>query len=375
MKTETHQDYNIFHTLGKALKDGLFRYDMSGIWLFINPAMLQLFDMKDDQTLDFHELFADETTWQDVMANLKRNGQLVQQRILFKRRDKRNFWGTLTCKKVEAPDNVWIDGLITNIDDVVSSELQLREKANALEKSMRELDRFIYSASHDLRAPISSMLGIINVMKLDQGENKTMEYATMLETSALKLDNFIRDLTRFARNARQLKEDVRIDFHEIIQELKSDFATRLENIELETTINDSFQFYSDPFRVRLILYNVVKNAIDYGDYTKPRSWIAIQVNTTPAQVQIDITDTGIGIAPVHVNNVFDMFYRAATSSRGAGLGLYIAREAAIKLSGNITLQSEYGVGTTVHIEIPNSTKGILINRKKNLRQQSMHRSI
>lgn len=370
MNQEPYPNTTIIGMLEETLNDGLFRYDIKGVWLYTNPAMNQLFGIDRFQGVLLQHLFAEDSMCQDLLTNLKSHGQVVQQRILFKRRDNRNFWGALTCKINSSGNQKYIHGLITNINDFVQNEVQLREKANALEKSTLELDRFIYSASHDMRAPISSMLGIINVMKLDIPGEKAAEYAAMLETSAKKLDDFVRELTGYARNARQLKEDIKIDFQQLVQDLQRDFAKDLNQIELEIEIHDTFQFFSDPFRVRLILYNVFKNALDYVDRTKARSLISLQVVTSPGYMRMEITDTGIGIAPLHIDKVFDMFYRATTSSKGSGLGLYIAREAVIKLAGNITLHSEYGVGTSVHIEIPNSKKGILINKKKYLRQQS-----
>lgn len=111
-------------------------------------------------------------------------------------------------------------------------------------------------------------------------------------------------------------------------------------------------FYSDPYRIGVIMNNLVSNAIRFSDEEKDQNRIELRVDRTDAGVRITIEDNGVGIMSDMQKKVFDMFFRGSVKSEGAGLGLYIVREMVSKLKGTIQLTSNPGQGTCVSIDLP-----------------------
>lgn len=364
---------DILKSLEGTTWGGMFRCTPRGRIVLVNDSLVAMFGYDTAESIldmPVHRLFADQESRELLVAQIKAAGLVVNYRVAFKRRDGGIFWTSLTCRLVSRQSETWMDGIIIDISDQVVREGEFREKVFALEKSSMELDRFMYSASHDIRAPLSSIMGIVNLMKLDTDGRQAAQYIAMLESSAEKLNQIISALTTCARNARQLTENVFINGREMLDELLEDFRKEhplFTEIEVSVETELKHHFFSDPYRVRVILYNLIKNALDYCDLRKSCRLLSISMRTEPDTLLIEVFDNGIGIPAAHKDHVFDMFFKATRLSNGVGLGLYITREAVVKLGGTISLFSEYGVGTTVNIALPNSSKGKLINRKRMLR--------
>nr|WP_315197494.1 HAMP domain-containing sensor histidine kinase [uncultured Flavobacterium sp.] len=219
-----------------------------------------------------------------------------------------------------------------------------------------ELDRFVYSTTHDLRAPLNSMLGLIEIAQDDTVEEQMLEYLKMIKGRAEKLDDFICDILDYSRNSRMEITSEQINFPEILKDLTQNlkFMGNISRaVEFKIDITDDASFYCDKSRLVTILNNLVSNAIRYQNYQIPNPFVSIKINTSGIQAAIEIQDNGIGIDEKSHQKIFDMFYRISSESVGSGLGLYLVKEAVKKLNGDIKIQSEMGSGTTFFIEIPN----------------------
>lgn len=231
----------------------------------------------------------------------------------------------------------------------------LKNQNEELTKINSELDRFVYSASHDLRAPLMSVKGLLNMIKVDPEKGNTEKYLELIEKSVLKLDNFISDIIHYSKNSRIDLLVREINFGELVEEsigaLKyMDGAEKVRSIK---NIQETSSFYSDPSRLLMVFNNIISNAVRYRDRWKEDSFLQIEIEATDQKALIKFSDNGIGIAQEYLGDVFKMFYRATTVSKGSGLGLYIVKSAVDKLNGTIHVHSEFGQGTTFTIEIPN----------------------
>src|SRR5690606_13432560 len=131
-------------------------------------------------------------------------------------------------------------------------------------------------------------------------------------------------------------------------------------------VNKPLVFYSDINRLETILDHVIRNSVEYYDASKPQPFVRVIITCKIHQATIEIIDNGIGISAVHIDKVSEMFYRGTERSKGSGLGLYIVKEAIQKLGGTLQIDSEINMGTIVSMEIPNGSKGRLINKKMSL---------
>ena len=235
---------------------------------------------------------------------------------------------------------------------VTSSEKNILTKNRELIKTNQELDRFVYSASHDLRAPLTSMSGLINLAQRDPAQ--AQNYLRLMQERIEVMDNYIKEIVAYSRNARLKVDIIEVPIkkivHEVVNTLK--YSVDTNKVQIEIHIDESFQIKTDESRLRVILNNLIANAFKYQDFTKPKPFLRIRASAQDNSKRIQIEDNGIGIRSEYHGKLFEMFYRATDTSTGSGLGLYIAREAVDKLNGQISFESEFGKGSLFTITLP-----------------------
>lgn len=260
-----------------------------------------------------------------------------------------------TCLTVSAYSIVLLSKLNhTSESELQKKEAQLNEKNNVLTKTNTELDRFVYSASHDLRAPLSSVLGLVNLAELATNKEELGQYLDMIKGRVVALDKLIQDIIDYSRNSRQelILEDTPIQsmVHSIIEDFR--FSDDSKGIQFNITLPPSLIIQTDSRRLQIILSNLIANAIKYKDNRKEQSWVAVQHKEENDFNLITVSDNGVGIESSHKQKIFSMFFRGTEKSNGSGLGLYIASEAALKIGASISLNSEIGKGASFTVRIP-----------------------
>jgi PAS domain S-box-containing protein len=265
---------------------------------------------------------------------------------------------TFEVKIYPIVENGEVSGLTLYARDITTqtkNENLLKQQNEELTKINAELDRFVYSASHDLRAPLMSVKGLLNMIKIDPEREHTDHYLSLIEKSVKKLDSFIVDIINYSRNSRMEVISKAIDFNELLTEsidsLK--FMEGAEEVRSIREIDTPVPFYSDYSRLLIVFNNIISNAVRYRDARKEDSFLRIKIVANESKAVIRFEDNGVGIHPDYQENIFKMFFRASAESKGSGLGLYIVKGVVEKMNGTISLESVYGKGTTFIIEIPN----------------------
>lgn len=255
-------------------------------------------------------------------------------------------------ENLESKVNERTKALNNEITISTKAEQKLKISNRNLRKTNAELDNFVYSVSHDLRAPIASVLGLINLARKDRSEEMAMKYLKMIEESAIQQDKFIKKILDQSRNSRLeiRKEEIMFDrlISETFNQLK--YVDLTGNVSKNININQDKPFYSDTWRLKVIFNNLLSNSIRYKNGNPPK--IDIDINVENNDAHIIIRDNGKGIAKKHIRHVFKMFYRATDENAGSGLGLYIVKETVEKLHGAVKLSSNEGKGTEVDLHIP-----------------------
>jgi signal transduction histidine kinase len=231
---------------------------------------------------------------------------------------------------------------------------EIKEKNVELKKINHEMDSLVNRTSHDLRAPLNSVLNLIKVSEDETNIDKMREYVSIEEKTLTRMNNLINDIIDFSKNKR-LKLDLReIDFEKIVNDALEDhsFMSNAQPIKKMVEIRQYEKFISDPRRVNMIINNLISNAIKYADLAKEQPCIRIKISVVDGMATIQVEDNGVGIEQPNLDKIFTLFYRATSSSTGSGLGLYIVKEAVEKLSGYINISSNKGEGTTIKINIP-----------------------
>ncbi|MDO1445843.1 response regulator [Rhodocytophaga aerolata] len=230
-------------------------------------------------------------------------------------------------------------------------------KTNENLKSINtDLDNFIYTASHDLKAPISNIEGLVMLLKsrLPEEDNKAHQLLSLVEESVARFKITIKDLTQVARLQHEEAEDIKdIEFQEVVHELKmtmaDDIARRNAHISEEYQV-PAIQYSAK--NMRSILYNLLSNAIKYcAPEVEPR--IHICTYLSGRYTVLSVKDNGYGIREADIPKVFKMFKRLHTHTEGTGIGMYIVKRILENSGGKIEVKSDYGKGSEFLVYLKN----------------------
>lgn len=246
--------------------------------------------------------------------------------------------------------------LIKNKEHTEKLAHEINEKNISLEKTNEELDRFVYSTSHDLRAPLASILGLINLTELENEPipAEIVRYLQMMKERVNSLDSFIQDIIDYSRNSRIELVLANVNFTELIDDViqHNRYLENAQKVKIIANININKPLNLDKNRISSVLNNLLSNAIKYNDLSKDNPTVEINARLDNDKLVVTVSDTGRGIRDEIKDKVFNMFYRGTDKADGSGLGLYIAREMVQKMNGALTFTSKAGKGTTFTVSLP-----------------------
>lgn len=250
-------------------------------------------------------------------------------------------------------DEMELTTAIRNGYEIYATRKQLKNKIEELERANDELNRFVYSTSHDLRSPLSNILGILNLAKIEQPLANPEEYFDMIESCVNKMDSFIHKIIEYYKGIRleEVNEDI---------DLKSMFIHSIElcnmqnpHIVFDVEVDQTVDFSCDAFRLSLILNNLISNAVKYQRENEANPMVKLTAKVSEKEARLNIEDNGVGIIEEHVNKIFQIFFRSTDFKNGLGIGLYIVKEALTRIGGEIFVKSEFGKGSTFTLIVPN----------------------
>ncbi len=251
-------------------------------------------------------------------------------------------------------DNYKKDLMNKDLEQTISTRTELITIQNKiLEEQSSELNSFLYSASHDLKGPLKTIEGLINLGMKDPDVNHAQIYS-LIKEKLYTLEENVSDLNSVTIIKNKGRELGSIDFEKIylstIEKYSSKIKTNTLTISFKSEITKPFQ--GDFFPIKTIYQHIIENAIKFKDSTK-ESYLTITVTEKINHYQLSFEDNGVGIKENILPSIFNMFYRGNEKSRNdTGLGLYIVKLAVKKLNGTIEVKSKFGVGSTFIITLP-----------------------
>jgi len=343
-----------YRTLMESASDGIFLCDRLGNYTSANTTACNMLRYSKEELLKLN--FKDVLTKEELtntpikFEELFRGDTVISERE-FIRKDGTVFTGEISAKMLE---NNILQSFVRNISERKKAKVLLENQNTELIKINAELDKFVYRASHDLRAPLASVLGLINIAKIEVDKTMKDSYYDLMEKSINKLDGFIKSIINFSRNSRVEYIGEKIEFNNIINDTLEDlkYLQSSHNVTTDIVISEG-EFYSDLFRMKLIFNNIISNAFRYSVSMREKAFLNINVVITMQEAVITFIDNGQGIKSESIDRIFEMFYRASETNVGSGLGLYIVKDVIEALNGKIEVQSTYGEGTNFTIKIPN----------------------
>jgi two-component system, sensor histidine kinase and response regulator len=252
----------------------------------------------------------------------------------------------------------WVDAdIISAIEEAnkfyISNSL-LAVKNQELQIAYNELDKFAYSVSHDIRGPLSGILGAIRVVKHLESIDDMKEMLYLMENSVKKLDTFIlsvHDYYNLQRGELKIKE---ISLENVVKDLTDIYSiySNANGIAFSTSVLQNEAFRCDETSLKLILNNLLSNAFKYQKRDSQDKQVELIAEVSKNTAYFTVKDNGIGIPANHLGEIFNLFYRATTTEAGSGFGLYNVKDALLKLNGEIKVESELGEGATFNVTIP-----------------------
>ncbi|AYB31420.1 hypothetical protein D4L85_12885 [Chryseolinea soli] len=232
-------------------------------------------------------------------------------------------------------------------------EDKVKTRTRKLLEANRELDTFLYRSSHDLRRPITTIIGLNNIGQYLIKEDIAREILHKVNTTAQAMDQMLLKLTTAHDLNSHVVELSIIRLNELVSEVIKKFEADLQEQQIAVSVAvEDVRFVSDEKLLRIIIMNLIDNAIHF---TSPEhlNCIDIRVYDGHGTVNLEIRDRGVGIAQPFRNEIFKPFFRGSDRSKGNGLGLYLVKKALDRLGGKINFESEIGKGTSFSISIPN----------------------
>ncbi|MCC8409307.1 hybrid sensor histidine kinase/response regulator [Mucilaginibacter sp. UR6-1] len=230
----------------------------------------------------------------------------------------------------------------------------LAVKNNELQTAYDELNKFAYSVSHDIRGPLTGILGAINVAHDIDDIDEMKEMLLLMEKSISKLDSYIINMHDYYSLQRGELKIAEISFEEFFNELKPlyEVSAKVNDVEFDMSITQTETFRNDRDLLKLIFNNLLSNAFKYQDKRKINKRVEVTVEVKNNTATVCVKDTGVGILGNHIGEIFNLFYRANSQEVGSGFGLYNVKGALLKLNGQIEVNSVMDQGTTFKVTIP-----------------------
>ena len=236
---------------------------------------------------------------------------------------------------------------------------ELSETIDELKRINNDLDNFIYTASHDLKAPVSNIEGLIIGLFDELGQqtvNKSSldHFKQMIEASILRFQATIRDLTEIAKIQKGTKDNVEdVDLNELLEDIKISIGQLIaqSGAEIRTDLSECVKIKFVRKNLKSIFYNLISNSIKYQRLDR-KPVITIKCTVEKGYIAITFTDNGLGIKTENQDKIFTMFKRFHDHVEGTGIGLYIVKRIIENSGGKIEVNSLEGVGTVFKVYLP-----------------------
>jgi signal transduction histidine kinase len=251
-----------------------------------------------------------------------------------------------------------VDGIMVfayEVTDMVMARKEVEKNARQLTRINQDLDNFVYTASHDLKAPISNIEGLLRALERQMGsetkqKQTVQEIYRLLYASVERFKLTIRDLTEVARISKESQEDVGVvTFGEVLEELLPD----LEPQRAQTGARLEVRLGCEPVRfsrknLKSILYNLLSNALKYRSPDR-EAFVEVYCHTHESYQVLTVRDNGLGMDMRQEEKIFALFKRLHTHVEGTGIGLYIVKKMVENAGGKIEVESQLNVGSSFKV--------------------------
>jgi PAS domain S-box-containing protein len=242
-------------------------------------------------------------------------------------------------------------------EDIQSLNQELAQRSSELESINRELEAFAYSISHDLRAPLRHMAGYSELLQKKASsilDEKSNHYIEMILDSAKRMGDLIDDLLAFSRIGRAETQKTLFNLTQLVKEALTEVQQDTEGRNITWKIGVLPEFYGDRSMLRLVMVNLISNAIKFTR-TRPQAEIEIGcANGSADDLVVFVRDNGVGFDMKYVNKLFGVFQRLhqADAFEGTGIGLATVQRIVHRHGGRVWAEGVVDIGATFYFSAP-----------------------
>ena len=330
-----------FHKVVNNSADGIIITSDKGIVRFVNPAAELLFGRGKEEFQGEHFGFPITSGDTTEIEIIRKAGETV----------------TAEMRVVETN---WFDEIayLATLRDITGRKKaqQAQERlSQQLKEKVKELEAFSYAVAHDLRSPLVSIQGFVDMLQADIQKQKTenvLEDIRIIKSGVKKMGQLIKASLDYSRAGQPVKPKENVPFGEIADEVATEFGAQINSIGANISLADDFPLvYADRLRVREVLTNLIQNSIDYRAKDRPLE-IEIGHRIAKNEAVFFVRDNGVGIDTSEQEKAFELFYRGTTDGEGIGAGLSITNRIIEAHRGRIWIESQPGTGTTIYFTLP-----------------------
>ncbi|MGN6396858.1 MAG: sensor histidine kinase [Mucilaginibacter sp.] len=233
-----------------------------------------------------------------------------------------------------------------------ASKKVIIDQNQALVNLNERINKFVYSVTHDLRSPLTSLSGLVSVLEKEKDIHKVPEYTEMMRESIQLQDNYIKEVLNSIRT-NNIYDAQLCNLNEIVHDViaQNSFFAGGEKVKFLSEL-EVWEVRCNSTDLKTIFNNLVSNAIKYADFSKPEQWVKVKSYREGDNCLIEVEDNGIGIQPAQRNNIFKKYFKSGTNKKSMGLGLYFVKQAIEQMNGTIAVKSSPGYGTSFIVSLP-----------------------
>ena len=274
-------------------------------------------------------------------------------------RDARGQLSSIACVVVEVTEQVLARQQVQALNEELTATNDELSKANRqLTRTNVDLDTFVYMASHDLKAPITNIEGILHALRATLPpavlrEDVTSQLLSMLQGATERFRTTIDQLTDVSRlqQAQNLPSE-HVPLAPVVEAVRLDMLGELQQAGAQLVVHIGPEVYVQfaPKNLRSVVYNLLSNAVKYRHPARPPV-VTLRAACVGSQVELVVQDNGLGLDAPQRQRLFSLFQRLHTHVEGTGVGLYMVKRMVENAGGTITVQSELGIGTTFTVTL------------------------